>query len=236
MNAFTKIKWPRNTSDKEFDKLHQFISELSIFPSDLAGELVFDEDLRRFIFRKPDEKKGMYFDFQSQMNYHYQSHYSLKNEPLAKACGLLKKRDQEVLDATCGTGKDALLLSAFGAKVTAVERNPLIYFLLLDAVRIFPVPIIFLYGDSLRLIEDFKNHTIYYDPMYPAKKKDALPRKEMQIFKEVIGPDLDSDHFLAECLRIKKGRLVVKRPLASPPLNGLLVHSYKGKSTRYDLY
>ena len=75
--------------------------------------------------------------------------------------------------------------------------------------------------------------------MYPEKtgsKKSALPRKEMRIFKEVVGEDLDSDEFLKWALKTAKERVVVKRSLSAPVLMEKPTASYEGKSTRYDMY
>jgi len=75
--------------------------------------------------------------------------------------------------------------------------------------------------------------------MYPDKtgsKKSALPRKEMRIFKDVVGEDNDSDKFLDWALQTAKDRVVVKRSLQAPELKAKPSASYRGKSTRYDMY
>ena len=77
---------------------------------------------------------------------------------------------------------------------------------------------------------------IYYDPMYPSKKKSALPRKEMRIFKEIVGEDRDSDLFFNWAIKTATDRVVIKRPLDAPFIGREPHASYKGKSTRYDMY
>jgi len=77
---------------------------------------------------------------------------------------------------------------------------------------------------------------IYIDPMFPESKKTALPRKEMQIFREVIGADSDSTDLLHLSLSKSLDRVVVKRGLRSPELSSGVSHHFEGSSVRYDLY
>ncbi|MBC7427024.1 MAG: class I SAM-dependent methyltransferase [Bacteriovorax sp.] len=179
----------------------------------------------------------MCFNFEELYQYHQRQNYALSKEPLAKALaikGVVEKR--LIWDTTCGTGKDSLLIYFFGAKLTAFERNPAIFLLLKDALRRYPKDIELMFGDASKL--DIKEHpeVIYYDPMYPSKKKSALARKEMRIFKELVGEDLDSSEFLEWAMKTATERVVVKRPLEAEPIKEKPTASYIGKSTRYDMY
>ncbi len=196
-----------------------------------------DKKESRFKFHSI-ENGDLFFDFKQQLEYHRKKNYSLSKEPLAKALGLTVKRDRIVWDVTCGTAKDALLIYSFGAKVVAFERHPIIYFLLLDAKERFSVNIDFIYGDSSQIDLSLltRPDTIYYDPMYPEKKKSALPRKEMQIFKEIVGPDTDSENYLEFARKIATDRVVVKRSLHAPQIKTDINAVYEGKTTRYDMY
>lgn len=190
-----------------------------------------------------NELGKMSFDFEELSNYHQRQNYAISKEPLAKALGIKGRNDlnQEKLsiwDTTCGTGKDTTLIHHFGAHLVAFERNPIVYLLLQDALRRFPLDISLNFGDASRLnvsAED-RPQVIYYDPMYPAKKKSALPRKEMRIFKEIVGDDLDSKEFMEWALKTATQRVVVKRPLEAAPIKEKPTASYEGKSTRYDMY
>src|SRR5215468_3129915 len=51
---------------------------------------------------------------------------------IAKACGV--RRDLNVLDAMAGYGLDGITLAALGCRVLMLERDPLLYALLEDAV------------------------------------------------------------------------------------------------------
>lgn len=202
--------------------------------------LAFEE--KRLVFHSAEFGR-MSFDFEELALYHQRQHYALTKEPLAKALGIKGRSDShqekiEIWDATCGTGKDLTLIHHFGAQLTAFERNPVIYLLLRDALQRYPMDIQLNFGDAsaFAVEEDKRPDVIYYDPMYPTKKKSALPRKEMRIFKEIVGDDSDAEEFLDWALGIARQRVVVKRPLAAPAIKHPPTASYIGKSTRYDMY
>jgi 16S rRNA (guanine1516-N2)-methyltransferase len=240
MNTLTKIKLARPDIDKFPLEIKNFISEHPQYfedNNDAEEYLFFDDSDQRMKYHSQDNG-DLFFNFEEEMNYHRKKHYALSKEPLAKALGLTQKLDRLVWDATCGTGKDALLIAYFGAQVKAFERHPLIFLLLLDAKRIFPVKVDFFFGDSLAYshLSGIRPDTIYYDPMYPEKKKSALPRKEMQIFKTIIGPDTDSEFFLTKAKIVTLDRVVVKRPIHGTKIHEDTNATYSGKSTRYDMY
>src|SRR5579872_5186637 len=56
-----------------------------------------------------------------------------KRQVLARAVGLHKSPELQVLDANAGLGRDGYTLAALGARVTMAERNPSICALLRDA-------------------------------------------------------------------------------------------------------
>jgi 16S rRNA (guanine1516-N2)-methyltransferase len=95
-------------------------------------------------------------------------------------------------------------------------------------------------GDSLDWLQSSDPESvdvIYLDPMFPHRDKSALVKKEMQVFRQVVGDDDDSDALLEAALAIARYRVVVKRPRKAEPLNGPLVTTrVEGKSSRYDVY
>lgn len=201
---------------------------------DLCDYLYFREGILHF---HSNELGEMSFDFEELMKYHRRQNYALSKEPLAKALGIRGSGDKRVIwDTTCGTGKDSLLISFFGAHLTSFERNPAVYLLLQDALRRFPVDFQLEFGDARTLNFSQRPEVIYYDPMYPAKKKSALARKEMRIFKEIVGDDPDSSDFLEWALKTATERVVVKRALEAEAIKEKPTASYTGKSTRYDMY
>ena len=139
---------------------------------------------------------------------HLKKKYSITKEPLAKSLGLKGNVDLEVVDCTLGTGKDSILMLSFGIKVRAFERNKYVFAMAADAylnaltdegyAHIFKESFSIFFGQAT-LSKEVDCEVAYYDPMYPTKKKKALARKEMQVFKKIVGADLDEDEtFLNE--------------------------------------
>ena len=78
---------------------------------------------------------------------------------------------------------------------------------------------------------------IYFDPMFPEKKKSALAKQEMMFFRDFVGSDEDSADVIELILKAKKvKRLVTKRPLKAEPLYRKPIASIKGKLIRFDIY
>lgn len=84
---------------------------------------------------------------------------------------------------------------------------------------------------------------VYIDPMYAYdKKRKSAPRKEMQIFHNLLENEISTSNelqLLERALALEIKRVVVKRPIKLPPLtfnNKVSSMSYSGKSTRYDVY
>lgn len=171
-----------------------------------------------------------------------------KNELIAKAIGIAKG-NLDIVDATAGLGKDTILLARLGCQVRATERSNLIFPLLAEAHKqamLSPSPpewiqqISFIHQEASvylrRLGADSRPQVVYMDPMYPEQKKSALPRKEMQIFRSLITEPQNELELFQAAWEVATERVVVKRPVAAPPLAENVSHSYLGKSVRYDMY
>jgi len=166
-------------------------------------------------------------------------------QPLIKAAG---KHVVTIFDATAGLGQDSLLLATCGYQVTASEREPLIAALLEDGfARIQADPnmdekvrnnLRFLAGDAIRLLpqQNPRPDAVYLDPMYPEKKKTALPKKELQMLRKVVGPDDDAEQLFDVAMQCATQRVIVKRPHYAPPLKPSPSMSYQGKLVRFDVY
>lgn len=186
------------------------------------------------------QELSFFNDWVSQFQKHMKNKYAITKEPLAKALGIKGNCSLTVLDATLGTGKDSVLILSFGAKVIAYERNLNVFVMALDAYRICLKDGLDIFknlsinfGDAINCSSD-QFDVVYFDPMYPEKKKSSLPRKEMQIFKEIVGADED---FLDKLIFFKnsKKKVVLKRPIKSEAILKAS-SSFPGKTTRYDLY
>ncbi|WP_372970933.1 class I SAM-dependent methyltransferase [Marinobacter sp.] len=169
---------------------------------------------------------------------------------IAKAVGLQKTRQPlHVVDATAGLGQDAFVLASLGCQVTLFERSPVIHALLSDglaraALNEQSAPLVARMTlqpgnstDWLDRAEAGAADVVYLDPMFPHRDKSALVKKEMQVFRTVVGDDDDSPELLAAALAVATYRVVVKRPRKAEPVSGPEPTTrIEGKSSRYDVY
>lgn len=193
-------------------------------------------------------------DFNAGSNRHRRNYGGGNGQMIAKAVGLSGKFNPKVLDVTAGLGADAFILASLGCQMQLIERNPIVHCLLRDGLDRAALSgredsdlagiinnINLLNEDSivhLSSIEPLsKPDIIYVDPMFPARKKSAQVKKEMQALHQIVGSDEDSHKILDLALEKALYRVVVKRPAHSEYLGNLKPnYSLEGKSTRYDIF
>ncbi len=188
-----------------------------------------------------------------------------KKDPLLKALAIKKHGNEgpiRLIDATCGTGKDSLFFIKQGIQTFAYERSPFLAPLLWDAKRrastdpelgpILKENFAFSFANAMDhklALKDgvlssntnsrnlFVPDIIFLDPMFPPKRKKALPKKEMVIFSQLVGPDHDQEALLKWALDLKPQRVIVKRPTwATPSKDFPPDTSYQGKTVKFDTY
>lgn len=173
-----------------------------------------------------------------------------RGQPLARAIGLKNGRSPNVLDATAGLGRDAFVLASLGCEVDLIERSPIIAALLRDALeRASRLPELEFIVRRMHLhqtegatyIEHLSGlalpDVIYLDPMYPHRKKSALVKKEMRLFRLLVGDDGDAGSLLDQAREKAFYRVVVKRPIRGEVLGGAKPDScISSPNTRYDIY
>lgn len=191
-------------------------------------------------------KHQLKIDFDENKKDYFRKDLSKKNL-IARAMGL-SAGVKNILDLTAGLGIDAVHLSCLGCVVTSLERNDLIFELLQQALQKTRRPelqkLVFIHVDAKEFLKTTsdKFDAIYFDPMYPEKKKSSLPRKEMQMFKELVGIDSDIEKVLDLCWQQDVKRVVLKRPLTAElitctrPLFQKNPITFKGTTVRYDVY
>ncbi|WJN58429.1 class I SAM-dependent methyltransferase [Pseudomonas sp. SO81] len=168
---------------------------------------------------------------------------------IAKAVGVQPGVRPSVLDATAGLGRDAFVLASLGCAVTMSERQPIIAALLEDGLaraardaEVAPIAaqMRLLQGNAIELMRDWQGEppqVIYLDPMFPHRDKSALVKKEMRLFRPLVGDDLDAPALLEAALALASHRVVVKRPRKAPIIEGAKPsYALEGKSSRYDIY
>jgi 16S rRNA (guanine1516-N2)-methyltransferase len=189
----------------------------------------------------------VFIDFVSGRSAHRRQFGGGRGQPLARALGLKGGKKPTVIDATAGLGRDAFVLATLGCQVTLIERSPVIAALLKDGLRRaledeetakIASQMQLLQGDAAQIITKLpRSDVIYLDPMYPESGKKARVKKEMQLFRQLVGPDLDSEALLEAALVHALKRVVVKRPAKAVPIDGPPPSaSISSPNTRYDLY
>ncbi len=183
----------------------------------------------------------------------WRASHGAAGEMVARACGVRKGATPRIVDATAGLGRDAWLLASLGCQVQLCERSPAIAALLRDGLaRAAAEPTLAATAARVTLIaEDALAHlrrlaslppeqrpeVVYLDPMFPHRDKSALVKKDMRVFRSVVGADLDADALLAPARAVATRRVVVKRPRLAPDLAGVVPHErMTGQSNRFDLY
>ncbi len=168
---------------------------------------------------------------------------------IARAVGLSPGVRPTLLDATAGLGRDAFVLANLGCEVDLIERHPLIAALLDDGLqRLCVEPELaaiasrmrLRQGDAIQLMRGWAEavpQVIYLDPMFPHRDKTSLVKKEMRLFRPLVGDDNDAPTLLVEALRLATHRVVVKRPRQAPAIAGEAPsYALRGKSSRFDVY
>lgn len=168
---------------------------------------------------------------------------------IARAIGIAPGIRPWVLDATAGLGRDAFVLAGLGCELVMIERQPVIAALLEDGLRraaldldtaAIAARMRLLIGDAITLMGAWQGdvpEVIHLDPMFPHRDKSALVKKEMRLFRPLVGDDDDAPALLAAALQLASHRVVVKRARKAPPIAGPAPgYTLEGKSSRYDIY
>lgn len=174
-------------------------------------------------------------------------HNNLSGELLVRAAKI--KGAEGILtavDGTAGLGEDSLLLAAAGFHVTMFEKNPVIFQLLADALeRAVSVPELteavgrmkLVHGDSVEGMKglDTPPDVILLDPMFPARQKNALVKKKLQIIQKLEQPCFNEVELMRAAVEAGPKKLIVKRPPKGPYLAGIRPDfSMEGKAVRFD--
>lgn len=191
-------------------------------------------------------------DFVSGASAHRRKYGGGNGQSIAKAVGISGAYKPTVLDATAGLGRDGFVLATLGCDVTLIERHPVVYLLLKSGLQCaqgevevadIMARMKLLQGNSIELLGDWlklgykQPDIVYLDPMFPHTTASAEAKKEMKLFRSLVGADVDEDQLWAQADAIARCRIVVKRPAKAPPLAGKAPsYSLLGKANRFDIY
>lgn len=191
-------------------------------------------------------------DFVSGATAYRRVHGGGAGQAIAKAIGLQHKKNLHIYDATAGMGTDSLMLASLGCTLDMTERNPVVAALLEDGLHrakldeecaaiatrmtLHHMPAVQFMQQAIAAAQQFD--VVFLDPMFPHDEKNtAQVKKNMQVFRSLVGRDEDADELLPLALQIARYRVVVKRPRKSPFLNGQKPSiSLEGKANRFDIY
>lgn len=156
--------------------------------------------------------------------------------------------DMTVIDGTAGFGIDGLLLASTGAKLILIEKNPILFLMLMAEKRkmsenknwqklMSRIEINF--GDSSDVLADYKKvDIIYIDPMFPNNSYKSLVNKNMQVLHVFIAPPSIKDEIklfnaaIAHC-----EQLIIKRPISAPNFANINpTQSINNNVIRFDKY
>jgi 16S rRNA (guanine1516-N2)-methyltransferase len=192
--------------------------------------------------------KPLSIDFQKTLDNRIHSKQAgLYQDPMVKACGVKKGQRLDILDATCGLGRDACVLASLGANVIALERSYVLHALLQDGLQRAPVEQLQLVQCDAatylqHLSEDSFPDVVYLDPMFPEKNKSALVKKDMQILQHFLDHTADAVSHETEALlklartRVKK-RVVLKRPAWAAEIHAAAINfQLHSRQMRFDVY
>lgn len=183
--------------------------------------------------------KPFAIDFLSGKNQHRRL-YPSQGETVIKAC-LAKDKDITILDLTAGLGRDAFMLASLGAKVSMVERSPVMAALLDDAlIRLKKEhPFFHLnlrYIDALTLENEWFD-VVYLDPMHPPRKSKALVKKDIRMVQSIVGQDNDKGLLFDKAFQLAQKRVVLKWPVKVLAISDRKPSFiYCGKSTNFEIY
>lgn len=191
-------------------------------------------------------------DFVSGASAHRRKYGGGNGQSIAKAVGISGAYKPTVLDATAGLGRDGFVLATLGCDVTLIERHPVVYLLLKSGLQCaqgeaeiadIMARMRLLQGNSIELLRDWfklgyeQPDIVYLDPMFPHTAASAEAKKEMKLFRSLVGADLDEDQLWEQANEIARCRIVVKRPAKAPPLAGKAPsYTLAGKANRFDIY
>lgn len=189
-------------------------------------------------------------DFLTGKTAYRAQHATRRNELLARAINISPKEQPIIVDATAGLGRDSFILAALGYEVIMIERSPILYKQLTDAMQraktdaktaAIMARMTLIHADATEWLANKQYQqqpdVIYIDPMFPERKKSASVKKDMVTLQELIGADEDSSKLFQAAINCAKRRVVVKRPRLAQNISSQEPnYSLKGNSSRFDVY
>lgn len=214
-------------------------------------QLLFHDDLVELFDRQLNTTISI--DFLKGSLAHRQQFGGGRGQAISKAMGLKSGVTPSILDTTAGLAGDAFVLATLGCPVTLIERSPIIFSLIENALERASLSDKFqtILQQGFHILNCDANDyivkqistsakapdVIYIDPMYPDRKKSALVKKDMQILQRLHVNDDNTSELLDNALKYARKRVVIKRPIHAETISKKVPNTcIKSKKTRYDIY
>lgn len=197
-------------------------------------------------------QRPFFIDFTHGTQFYRREHATLKSEMLARSLGVKPQDNALIVDATAGLGKDGFILAALGFRTILLERSPILYLLLKDAIERANFHTLtkpaterlqLFQTDSVEWLTQYPHNqqepisVVYLDPMFPPRQKSAAVKKDLSLLQRFLPVTNDQEQLLSAALACATRRVVVKRPRLAAPLADLKPHhSLVGNSSRFDVY
>lgn len=188
-------------------------------------------------------------DFAAGAQGHRAAQLGHRRELVARACGVGGGRDGSIVDATAGLGRDGFVLAALGARVTMLERSPILGELLADGLQrarqaghaeiVERISLITTEAADWLTLQSAETppRVVYLDPMYAETRRRAAAGKALAMLQKLLEPDDDANGLLDVARTVATERVVVKRHRKAPPLGAKAPdYTLTGRSTRFDVY
>lgn len=210
-------------------------------------ELLLAVTTARLELRQPGMRvRPVFVDFGSG-EFRRRAEGSGRRSLLARAIGF-KGQPLRVVDATAGLGRDSMVMALLGCDVTAVERDCVVFALLEDGLTRDQSEaserVSLVLADAAAYLGQMGEmpDVVYLDPMFPTRKKSALPGRELQALARLVGHGGigEAEELLEAALVSGARRVVVKRsddgaPLAAAGWARPDVQ-FAGRTVRFDVY
>ncbi|UTC24475.1 class I SAM-dependent methyltransferase [Candidatus Comchoanobacter bicostacola] len=204
------------TLKQEIEQSNSTPKELTLHLKDPHHEVVLDNCTFKLDFKKAKWRS-------MTMN---------TDHPLLRAIG----RDDHILDAFGGLGKDGWIIANQAKQVTTCEHQIVLFSILNQAAQHHSLTNWkILHQDGHKLF-DQNFDVIYLDPMFE-HTNTAKPKIEMQVIRLLAHMLPETDW--KKAYQCAKKRLIIKQNYKSPILGCLPKPSYQvtnGKKSRYDVY
>ena len=187
--------------------------------------------------------------------------HSYRNELVYKAFkSVTTQNNAAIIDMTAGLGRDSYILASAGLRVLMLERNPVLYLLLQDALKQVQDQAIannlaLVYCDSTdasigNIITDSLSRwhgnlpmdlSVYLDPMYQNTSigKRSLVKKETQMLHRLVPAEVNEENNLRlfrQATHVATNKIVVKRPKNADYIYAEAHDCIVGSTHRFDVY